>query len=260
MHEPILSIDLNIYPKIIERNDDYKGEFQAYVSGMEETIQITLKNGNEIINLNFEKITISNCQILKFEKECIQSLIGCQWSLNKCSSTTQCEQLSSTSCENTTNVLKDKCERDNDNNSCKNKKLCEEFSDSTECKNNGLGCQWNNEKCIDYFSCKQFDFSTCENTPGKFKDKCEWYKQLPNGYTYCVSKQTSALYSNENLDALDCRRSLLGCKWNIGMSINAEKCDDFIYYSICLNNTGVLKDKCEWYKQRPNDFQHCVSK
>ena len=80
LHEPILSIDLNIYPKIIERNDNNKGEFQAYVSGMDEIIQMTLKNGNEIININFEKIIISDCQIFEFEKECKQSLIGCQWS------------------------------------------------------------------------------------------------------------------------------------------------------------------------------------
>ena len=84
LHEPILSIDLNIYPKIIERNDNNKGEFQAYVSGMDEIIQMTLKNGNEIININFEKIIISDCQIFEFEKECKQSLIGCQWSSNIC--------------------------------------------------------------------------------------------------------------------------------------------------------------------------------
>ena len=95
LHEPILSIDLNIYPKIIERNDNNKGEFQAYVSGMDEIIQMTLKNGNEIININFEKIIISDCQIFEFEKECKQSLIGCQWSSNKCLSATECDQLSS---------------------------------------------------------------------------------------------------------------------------------------------------------------------
>ena len=103
LYGPSLSIDLNAYPKLIERNYNYKGEFQVYVSGMDEIIQMTLQSGKEIINVNFEKITISNCEIFEFEIECIQSLIWCQWSFNKCSSAKECEQLSQSTCENTTN-------------------------------------------------------------------------------------------------------------------------------------------------------------
>ena len=380
LHEPILSIDLNIYPKIIERNDNNKGEFQAYVSGMDEIIQMTLKNGNEIININFEKIIISDCQIFEFEKECKQSLIGCQWSSNKCLSATECDQLSSTVCEISTNTLKDKCEWDSNNkkcqikkveikfcnectmesdcksnllgcqwssnkclsatecdqlsstaceksidalqnkcewdssnkkckvktvetkycedftiesdcksslfgcqwssnkclsaiecvqlsltvceksinslrdicvwdignNLCKNKKLCEEFKNYTECLNNNLGCQWYYEKCINYFSCNQFGFPSCVDTSGKFKDKCEWVT-FDFKSRNCILKRTSALNCNENINELDCIRSILGCYWYKDECIEAEQCFDLSSdFSVCLNNTGTLKDKCEW--------------
>ena len=69
-----------------------------------------MQRGNEIINVNFEKITISNCQIFEFEKECLQSLIGCKWSSNKCSSANQCGQLAESTCEKSTGALKDICE------------------------------------------------------------------------------------------------------------------------------------------------------
>ena len=119
LHSSILSINLNVYPKIIERNNKNKGEFQVYVSDMDEIVQMTLQNGNEIINVNYEKIIISNCEIFEYEKECKESLIGCQWISNKCSSANDCEQLSSTACDKTTDTLKDKCDWDTENNQCK---------------------------------------------------------------------------------------------------------------------------------------------
>ena len=246
LHELILSADLNVYPKIIERNDNHKGEFQAYVSGMDEIIQMTLQSGNDIINVNFEKIIFSNCEIFEFEKECIQSLLGCQWSSNKCSSATQCDQLSSTVCEKSSNTLKDKCEWDSSNKKCKNKKLCMEFNDSTNCTNNDLGCQWYYEKCIDYFSCNQFGFPLCEDTRGKFKDKCEWYI-FSSERKSCISKPTSAQNCTENMNQLDCQRSFIGCRWTQNACIKAEHCNELTDYPACLNNNGALKDKCEWF-------------
>ena len=131
LQEPILSADFSVYPKNIERNSNNRGEFQVYVSGMDEITQMTLQSGNEIISVNFEKITISNCQIFEYEKECIESLIGCQWSDNKCLSATECSQLSQNTCEKTTDALKEKCEWDTTNNLCKVKiseiKSCDEF-------------------------------------------------------------------------------------------------------------------------------------
>ncbi|MBP3801322.1 MAG: hypothetical protein J6I85_04715, partial [Clostridia bacterium] len=148
---------MNVYPKIIEANDNYKGEFQAYVSGMNDIIEMILQRGNEIIKVNFEKINISNCEIFEFEKECIESLIGCQWSSNKCSSISQCEQLSQSTCEKTTNILKDKCEWDSKNMKCKVKtaeiKSCDEFNTELECKSSLFGCQWSVNKCSSANEC-----------------------------------------------------------------------------------------------------------
>ena len=145
LHEPILSIDLNIYPKIIERNDNNKGEFQAYVSGMDEIIQMTLKNGNEI-----KAVEINPCEEFTMESDCKSSLFGCQWSSNKCFSATECDQLSSIVCENSTNALKDKCEWDSNNKKCQIKKVeikfCNECTMESDCKSNLLGCQWSSNK------------------------------------------------------------------------------------------------------------------
>ena len=444
---PVVTIDLSVYPEIIEGNENHKGEFQIYVSGMDEITQMTLQSGSEIIDVNFEKITISNCEILEFEKECIKSLIGCkwssgkcssatecnelsqstcektkdvlkdkcewdsknnicftktieikscgqitnesectsslfgchwhnyecysayeceelsqtvcekstnslkdkcewdskkgkcntkiknseikscdgftiesdcksslfgcQWSSGKCSSATECTQLSSTTCEKSTNSLKDKCgwdsknnkciiksveikscdgftiesdcksslfgcqwssgkcssaiecsqlsstvcentisslrnicEWDKENNSCKNRTLCEQFNDSTNCTNSDLGCQWYFEKCIDYFSCNQFGYPQCINTKGKFKDLCEWNTLYSK--RYCLLKRNSSLYCNENTNEEQCKRSLLGCKWYRDECIEAEQCSELSDFSVCLNNTGILKDKCEY--------------
>ena len=441
---PVVTIDLSVYPEIIEGNENHKGEFQIYVSGMDEITQMTLQSGSEIIDVNFEKITISNCEILEFEKECIKSLIGCKWSSGKCSSATECNELSQSTCEKTKDVLKDKCEWDSknnicftktieikscgqitnesectsslfgchwynyecysayeceelsqtacekstnslkdkcgwdsksnkcitkkeeikscdgfsfesdcksslfgcqwssgkcssaiectqlssttcekstnslkdkcvwdsksgkcntktveikscdgftiesdcksslfgcqwssgkcssaidcsqlsstvcentisslrnicewdkENNSCKNRTLCEQFNDSTNCTNSVLGCQWYFEKCIDYFSCNQFGYPQCINTKGKFKDLCEWNTLYSK--RYCLLKRNSSLYCNENTNEEQCKRSLLGCKWYRDEFIEAEQCSELYNSEVCLNNTGILKDKCE---------------
>ena len=325
LHEPILSADVTVYPKIIENNTKNKGEFQLYVSGMNEISKMTLENGNEVINVNFDKITISNCGIFEFETECVRSLIGCQWSSDKCSPVTKCEQLTQYTCERVTSDLKNKCQWDSRNdicilkaieikscaqitlqsdctsslfgcqwsankcssatqcaqlspitcektinslrdicilnkesNSCQNKKLCNEFNNSTACLNNNLGCQWYYGKCIDYFSCNDFGFPSCINTPGKFKDKCEWYTR-DSSYRVCISQKTSALNCNENVNELDCGRSLLGCYWYKDECINAEQCNELIDFGTCLNNTGILKDKCEWFT-RDSSYRACRGK
>ena len=115
---------------------------------------------------------------------------------------------------------------------------------------------WYYEKCIDYFSCNQFSFPICEHTPGKFKDKCEWY--TPSTSRYCISKQTSAQICDENVNELDCVRSILGCYFYKDQCIIAEQCNDLKDFSVCLNNTGALKDKCEWYT--PGSSRYCISK
>ena len=148
---PVVTIDLSVYPEIIEGNENHKGEFQIYVSGMDEITQMTLQSGSEIIDVNFEKITISNCEILEFEKECIKSLIGCKWSSGKCSSATECNELSQSTCEKTKDVLKDKCEWDSKNNICFTKtieiKSCGQITNESECTSSLFGCHWHNYEC-----------------------------------------------------------------------------------------------------------------
>ena len=61
------------------------------------------------------------------------------------------------------------------------------------------------------------------------------------------SKQTSALNCNENVNEKDCKKSILGYYCYKYECIGAEQCQDLSYFSVCLNNTGALKDKCEWY-------------
>ena len=180
---------------------------------------------------------VKSCDEYTMESDCKSSSFGCQWSSNKCLSATECAQLSSSVCEKSTNSLRYLCEWDSKNNSCKKKKLCEEFNDSTECNNSILGCQWYYEKCINYFSCNQLSFHLYDYTTGKYKDKCEW---AINGYNenYCISKRTSALNCNENVNELDCKRSILGCYWYKDECIEAEQCNDLKDIPACLNNTG----------------------
>ena len=194
---------------------------------------------------NIKTVEIKSCDGFSIESDCISSLFGCQWSSGKCSSATECTQLSSTTCENSINSLRNLCEWDKENNSCKNRKLCEQFNDSTNCTKSDLGCQWYFEKCIDYFSCNQFGYPLCLNTHGKFKDKCEWYTPTYSK-RYCLSKRTSALYCNENINEEDCRRSIIGCYWYKDQCIEADQCNQLSIFTTCLNNTGILKDKCEW--------------
>jgi hypothetical protein len=189
-------------------------------------------------------VEIKSCDGFTIESDCKSSLFGCQWSSGKCSSAIDCSQLSSTVCENTISSLRNICEWDKENNSCKNRTLCEQFNDSTNCTNSVLGCQWYFEKCIDYFSCNQFGYPQCINTKGKFKDLCEWNTLYSK--RYCLLKRNSSLYCNENTNEEQCKRSLLGCKWYRDECIEAEQCSELSDFSVCLNNTGILKDKCEY--------------
>lgn len=388
--EQILSTDLNVYPMDLHKNENNEGEFQVYVYDMDEIISMTLKNGVQSIDVNFEKIIISNCETFEFEKECTRSLIGCEWTNNNCSSAIQCDQLSSTVCERTTNSLKDICEWDKrnnkckdksleikscndisvesdcktslygcqwslnncssatqcgqlsqsscdkvidslrdkcqwdsankkciikinsctnittesdckesvfgcqwssnkcisakeckqlsqticeksiyslrdlciwDNEKCKDKKLCGDFKTLNDCTNSNLGCQWYDGKCFDNNNCNQLNYSLCETTQGKFKDKCEWYTYTystvlkPYSYsTYCISKRASYLYCYEIENQLDCIRSSLGCYWYQNECIDADQCNYFSDITTCLNNTGELKDKCELYITNTNKY------
>ena len=199
---------------------------------------------NNKCNTKIKNSEIKSCDGFTIESDCKSSLFGCQWSSGKCSSAIECSQLSSTVCENTISSLRNICEWDKENNSCKNRTLCEQFNDSTNCTNSDLGCQWYFEKCIDYFSCNQFGYPQCINTKGKFKDLCEWNTLYSK--RYCLLKRNSSLYCNENTNEEQCKRSLLGCKWYRDECIEAEQCSELSDFSVCLNNTGILKDKCEY--------------
>ena len=62
----------------------------------------------------------------------------------------------------------------------------------------------------------------------------------------CRGKQSSAKKCSDNLNYDDCTRSYQGCKWYRDECIEAEQCFDLSSdFSVCLNNTGSLKDKCE---------------
>ena len=66
---PVVTIDLSVYPEIIEGNENHKGEFQIYVSGMDEITQMTLQSGSEIIDvkLKAEKIDNKTDILVQFE-------------------------------------------------------------------------------------------------------------------------------------------------------------------------------------------------
>ena len=247
LQEPILSIDLSVYPKTIKRNDNYKGEFQAYVSGMDEITQMTLQNGNENINVNFEKITISNCEVLEFEKECILSLIGCQWSSDKCLSAIQCDQLIQSTCEKSTDILKDKCEWDLKNKKCKIKtleiKTCNEIIIESDCESSLFGCQWSINKCLSATQCDQLSLIACDKVNNTLKDKCEWDSKN----NICKNKMVDVVINscNEYTKESDCKSSLFACQWSDNKCLSAIQCEQ-LSQSICENTTYILKDKCEW--------------
>jgi len=60
----------------------------------------------------------------------------------------------------------------------------------------------------------------------------------------------------DNLSEDDCKRSNLGCKWYKEECIKAEKCNELSDYTVCLNNTDILKDKCEWYEWNVGNVYH----
>jgi len=245
LQEPILSADFSVYPKNIERNSNNRGEFQVYVSGMDEITQMTLQSGNEIISVNFEKITISNCQIFEYEKECIESLIGCQWSDNKCLSATECSQLSQNTCEKTTNALKERCEWDTTNNICKVKsseiKSCDEFTLESDCKSSLFGCQWSDNECSSATECLQLSQTTCEKTTNALKDKCEW----DTTNNICKVKTSEIKSCDEFKLESDCKSSLYGCQWSDNKCSSATECAQ-LSQNTCEKTTNALKERCEW--------------
>ena len=113
--------------------------------------------------------------------------------------------------------------------------------------NTNLGCQWYYEKCIDYFSCNQFDFQSCENTPGKFKDKCEWYTQS-SSTRYCQAKSKIDYIDNcKDITYDDCQKGINGCYWISGKCILPIQCLDF-NRAICrdIKSYSSFEGKCEW--------------
>ena len=242
---PVLTVDINAYPEIIERNDNHKGEFQIYVSGMDEIIQMTLQSGEEIINVNFEQITITNCEILEFENECIKSLIGCKWSSGKCLSATECKELSQSTCEKTTDFLKDKCEWDSENNKCDSKtveiKSCDGFTVESECTSSLFGCHWYNYECFSAIECEELSQIACEKSTNSLKDKCIWDSESSKCNTKTVEIKSCDGFIIES----DCKSSLLGCQWSSGKCSSAIECTQ-LSSTTCEKSTNSLKDKCVW--------------
>ena len=76
---------------------------------------------------------------------------------------------------------------------------------------------------------------------------------------YCRAKQISTKKCNENVNSEDCQRSFAGCKWYNDQCIDAKQCNELNDFSVCLNNTGILKDKCEWYT-RSSSTRYCRDK
>ena len=51
---------------------------------------------------------------------------------------------------------------------------------------------------------------------------------------------------------------MLGCRWYNNQCIDARQYNELYDFVVCLNNTGILKDKCEWFT-RDSGTRYCRS-
>ena len=174
--------------------------------------QLNVKNylDSESSKCNTKTVEIKSCDGFTIESDCKSSLFGCQWSSGKCSSATECTQLSQIACEKSTNSLKDKCVWDSESSKCNTKtveiKSCDGFSFESDCKSSLLGCQWSSGKCSSATECTQLSSITCEKSTNSLKDKCIWDSESSKCNTKTVEIKSCDGFSFES----DCKASLFG--------------------------------------------------